>query len=96
MPATTAAITRRAFKHASRAAWRKVADEAIILDVESAEYYSLTGPGLRAWELLGPGETARRIAERLAEEYDAPYDRIEADVEALMADLKRAKLIQAA
>lgn len=95
MPAT-AAKTRRAFRHASRAAWRKVADEAIILDVESAEYYSLTGPGLRAWELLGEGKTARHIAERLAEEYDAPYERIEADVEALVAELKRAKLVQTA
>lgn len=87
---------RGVWKHARRAAWRKVSDEAIILDAETANYYSLSGPGLRMWELLGKGKTVTEIARELAEEFDASEDRILEDCAELVGTLKKEKLIERA
>ena len=83
-----------AFKHSARAAWRKVADEAVILDVETAAYYSLGGTGLRMWELLGEGLTLPEIAGALAEEYDADADKIAKDLAELAARLRKELLLE--
>ncbi len=81
------------WKHSSRVAWRKVADEAIILDVESAVYFSLSGAGLRMWELLGKGKTAGEIARALSAEYDAQENEIARDCAKLAGKLADEGLI---
>ncbi len=83
-------------KHAGHVAWRKVADEAVILDVDTANYYSLGGPGLRVWELVGAGRKADQVCATLAGEYDAPPGRIAADVAELLAALKKEGLLERA
>ena len=84
------------WKHSRRIAWRKVADEAIILDVQTAVYYSLTGVGLKVWELIGKGKSAAQIAGILAGEYDARESVIAADCAELIAKLGKKKLIERA
>lgn len=82
------------FKHSGRVAWRKVADEAVILDVETAAYYSLSGAGLRIWELLGEGLAADVIVERLSREYDAPVSTLRRDCDELLRRLRQEKIIE--
>ena len=84
------------WRHARRVAWRKVADEAIILDVESAVYYSLSGAGLRIWELLGQGRTASEIAAALTKEFDASEEVLREDCAELVGRLREEKLIERA
>ena len=84
------------YKHSRRVAWRKVADEAVILDVETATYYSLRGPGLRMWELLGAGKTPAEIGKTLAAEYDAGEDRLSADCAELAGKLSKERLLERA
>lgn len=86
----------RSFKHSKHTAWRKVADEAVILDVDTAHYYSLAGPGLRAWELLAGGLTAAELTAALEREFDAPPGRIAADVADLLSQLKSEGLLESA
>lgn len=86
----------RALKHAAHTAWRKVAEEAVILDVDTAHYYSLTGAGLRAWELLAGGLTPEGLTEALQAEFDAPEGVIAADVAQLLTELKREGLLESA
>ena len=85
-----------ALKHAGHMAWRKVADEAVILDVDTANYYSLSGTGLRAWELLGKGCTPAALTAALEREYEAPPGVIAQDVSTLLSELKRQGLVEAA
>jgi hypothetical protein len=85
-----------AWKHSRRIAWRKVADEAIILDVETAVYYSLTGVGLKMWELIGKGKTAPEVARILAQEYDAKEGAIAEDCAELISKLGKKKLVERA
>jgi hypothetical protein len=84
------------FRHAKRAAWRRVSDEAVILDVETAHYFSLAGPGLRVWELLGEGRTVPEAAALLAAEYDAPAGVIGRDVGELVKRLRSEGLLEPA
>jgi hypothetical protein len=85
-----------AWKHGRRAAWRNVADEAVILDVETAVYYSLDGAGRRMWELLGDGRTAAQIGEIVAREHDADESRILKDLHELIAKLLKERLLERA
>lgn len=82
------------WKHSRRVAWRKVADEAVILDVETAVYYSLDGAGLRMWELMGQGKSLSEIARAVALEYDAPESLIRKDCVELAGKLKKKGLIE--
>lgn len=94
--AAKAAAKQGAWKHSRRVAWRKVADEAVILDVETAVYYSLSGAGRRMWELLGKGHTAAAIGRALAADYAAGEDDIREDCAALVGRLLKAGLIERA
>ncbi|MFA6316150.1 MAG: PqqD family protein [Elusimicrobiota bacterium] len=84
------------FKHSSRVAWRKVKDEAVILDVETAAYYSLRGTGLRIWELIGGRKSLEQVVERIAAEYDAPEAVVRRDCRELVERLRREKMIEPA
>lgn len=86
----------RAWKHSRRAAWRKVAGEAVILDVDTAVYYSLDGAGLRIWELIEKRTPVDRIHRTLCEEYDAAPGRLRKDLDRLILKLKKAKIIEPA
>jgi hypothetical protein len=84
----------RKWRYGKHVAWRKVAGEAVILNVDTAVYYSLDSVGLRMWELLGGGKTSEEIGRVMAEEYDAPPEQIQRDIEALSRLLIREKLIE--
>ncbi len=84
------------WKHSRRVAWRKVAGEAVILDTETAAYYSLSGAGLLMWELIGEGKTASEIARLVAGEYDADEDAIREDCVELAGKLRKERLIESA
>lgn len=86
----------KTFSYSGRIAWRKVADEAVILDTETAAYYSLQDVGLRIWELIGEGRSIEEMAAVLAEEFDASEDVIRRDCEELIVRLRREKIIEPA
>lgn len=69
-----------------------VGGEAVLLDLASETYFGLDPIGTRIWQLLGEGHTLQSIRDRLASEYDAPAARIEADLIALVAQLRAAGL----
>lgn len=83
-------------KHARRVAWRKVAEEAVILDTDTAHYFSLAGTGLRAWELFASGRSPAQVAAALCEEYEAAPAVISADVAELAAALMKEGLLEPA
>ena len=86
----------RKWRYSRNVAWRKVAGEAVILNVDTAVYHSLGGAGLRMWELLGQGKSSEAVGRILAEEYDAGAERILKDFDGLVRDLKKANLIEPA
>jgi hypothetical protein len=62
----------------------------VLLDLRSRFYFTLNETGVVVWKALSSGEatTARALAERIACDFDAPsVEAVEADVEALLAEL---------
>jgi hypothetical protein len=81
------------YKHAAHAAWRRVESEAIILDLNSSEYFSLNDTGARIWERLGAGASPDLIAEELCVEYSVEPEEASRDVAQIVARLVKEKLL---
>lgn len=65
-----------------------------LLDLHSERYFTLNEVGTRIWELLGEGTELAVIVELLTEEYEAPFEVIEADARAVIAALLKARLVR--
>lgn len=74
--------------------WRRLGDESVLLDVSGETYYALNEVGTRAWELIDGQATEAEIAFRIADEYDAPLQVVEADVRMLVGELRGQNLVQ--
>lgn len=86
----------KGFKHAPHTAWRRVEEESIVLDLNTSVYYSLNDTASFIWERLGKGETLPVIAAALAEEFDVEEAEAAKDLDAVVASLRKDKLLVAA
>jgi hypothetical protein len=66
----------------------------VLLDSRSGHYYGLDEVGSRIWNLANAGFAPSTIAEKLAEEYDAPPDQLERDVASFLEELIESKLLE--
>ncbi len=74
--------------------WRLVEGEVVLLNVMSGQYYSLDVVGSRVWELIGQdGAALATVCATLAQEFDAPAEQIQQDVDTLMGHLLAVDLI---
>lgn len=73
--------------------WRKTGDEAVILDLETSEYYSANETGTFIWELLSEGKSPEKIALALSAEYGIGAEKAAEDTEAFLADLSKLKIL---
>ncbi|MCM2266889.1 MAG: PqqD family protein [Elusimicrobiales bacterium] len=72
---------------------RKVADELVLLNVKTSEYYSLNPTALFVWELISRNTPLDGILKAFAEEFDADAARIKKDVLELIKTLESQKVI---
>ena len=75
------------------AVYRELDGEAVILHLESGQYYGLDPLGTRIWELIGVHPRPRDIAAVLLDEYDVDAERLEADLLDLLTRLAERNLI---
>ena len=73
--------------------FRALGTEAVVLNLESGTYFGLNSVGTRIWLLLEQHDLAS-ACEQLQTEYEAPPERIEADVLALVDSLEDKGLIE--
>ena len=71
-------------------AWRSIAGEMVLLNVEGKELFGLNRVGARVWELLDGNRTLEEIAEAIAKDFGVPRGRAEGDVRAFLAELLEA------
>ncbi len=64
------------------------------MDVARGTYFSLDEVGGRIWDLLSLPTNAEVIVATLAEEYNAPEEKIALDLVALLDRLEQAHLLQ--
>jgi hypothetical protein len=82
------------FRPLPHVVWARHADATVLLDAEEGKYYTLNEVAGRVWELVAAGEPVVEILRLLGEEYDAPAERLEADVTGLLDRLLGATLIE--
>lgn len=69
-------------------------DRLVLMDLDAERFYSLDQVAGRLWELLAEPATVAQLADRLAEEFDAPVETIRADVAECLAGMARDGLVR--
>ena len=70
------------------------ADGRVLLQVETGRICALNAVASRIWTEIDAGRSFEEIVERLAAEYEAPRDRIAADVRAFLLQLVRQRYVR--
>jgi hypothetical protein len=66
----------------------------VLLDQRNGDYWQLNPTGALVVRRLLDGDSPERAAEVLTEEFDVDLERARADVDALVAELRAAKLVR--
>jgi hypothetical protein len=74
--------------------YQQLEGEAVLLNMASQQYFGLNETGARMWELLIELRDVGSVAERLASIYSTDPVTLRADLDALIADLSTAGLLQ--
>jgi len=73
---------------------RPVADELVILSLESEEYFGLDAVGARMWHQLSTTPTVQAAFDALLAEYDVAPATLAHDLEKLVEELRSRKLLE--
>jgi hypothetical protein len=79
--------------NSDKVVWRNIDGEAVILNLDSGYYYSLNEVGTLIWQLLSEKKDTIRIIEAVRKEYSATESKIKKDLDSLIKDLTKEKLI---
>ena len=72
----------------------QIADgEAVLLDIESGEYFALNSVGSRIWELSDGTRSTAEIVSVICDEFDVAEDVAMADVREILGELEKEKLV---
>ncbi len=72
----------------------ELANEAVILNLDSGIYYGLNEVGARIWELVQQPCSFGELHSVLTAEYDVSSDDCKQDLTKVLLDLERAKLVE--
>lgn len=83
------------FQRSPSATHQSVAGEAIVIDINTGQYYSLNESGAWLWEHLDGRRTVAQVAQELAEFCAIPdqVEMVQGDLLELLTDLAREKLV---
>jgi hypothetical protein len=82
-------MTERVFVRSPAVLSRTVAGEVLVTTVDQDQVDRLSPTAVAVWALLEEPATIDAVVDELAQEFDAPRERIAGDVEGLLADLVR-------
>jgi coenzyme PQQ synthesis protein D (PqqD) len=63
---------------------RRVADEVVLVQLQSNQIFALNRTGARFWELVSSGMPSREAAQRMLDEFDVSAERLEEEVEGIL------------
>ncbi|MDO9306641.1 MAG: PqqD family protein [Mesorhizobium sp.] len=72
---------------------RKVADEVVLLNVKTSDYYSMNPTGVMVWELVCKNKKLDEIVAAVAAQFDADEGRVKKDVLELLKKLESEKIV---
>ena len=72
---------------------QKVADEAVLLDLDSQSYFGLDPVGTVIWEGISQNKTETEIVEMITTEFEVDAEVAQRDLRAFIEKLQKDKLI---
>lgn len=72
---------------------RELNGQTVLVHLGTNQIFALNSTGSRFWTLLAEGHDRSTIRSTLLEEFDVPAGELEAEIDALLARLKDAALI---
>jgi hypothetical protein len=73
--------------------WRRVGDEAVLVNLKTNRIYSLNHTGARFWELISGGHNREAAEATLIEEFDVEEGELRNEVAAVLEQLAKEGLI---
>ena len=73
---------------------QEVSGETVLLDLNSENYFGLNDVGTRIWQLIQEDGDLQKVYDTMLDEYDVDEELLEKDMEALVARLVDAGLIE--
>ncbi|MGK0420578.1 MAG: hypothetical protein ACJAT9_000236 [Polaribacter sp.] len=74
--------------------FQKLGKEAVILHLDSEEYFGLDEIGTRIWEVLKQEGSTEKALSILLEEYNVEEEILRADIEELIEQLRKEKILK--
>ncbi|RQG90975.1 PqqD family protein [Natrarchaeobius chitinivorans] len=68
--------------------------EAVILHLESGQYYGLNGVASSLWDSLQQPRTVAQLREYVSDEYDVSPEECTGDIDSILADFSEAGLVE--
>lgn len=72
---------------------RTIGDETIVLSLHTSRYFTITGVGMRVFELLAEDTTLDELVETITEEYEVEPAVASGDIKAFLDRLRDAQLL---
>ena len=89
-------MTKAIVKCPDRFVETEIDDEVVLMDLESADFFSLTGPAFDIWQLIDGMRDEAAIICSLANEYGETPETITPDVDAFLAEMVSAGFLKRA
>lgn len=67
--------------------YQKVADEAVILNLDTEKYHGFDPVGTRMWEVLTNADSIQQASDQLIDEYQVDRERLERDLKKFVSRL---------
>ena len=93
-PDSAMSETRRIVRVSPSTLYREVQGEAILLHLDSGEYFGLDGVANRIWQLIVDKGDLDAVADAMAGEFDADADTIASDITRVVDELVAKRLIE--
>jgi hypothetical protein len=74
-------------RHDAQVVSSRLGDGGVLVHLRTNRIFELNATGYRIWELIGAGHDRTTIAQRLQEEFLVPADRLQRELEDLVAAL---------
>ena len=85
----TAPISKRTAAFSETA----IDDEVVVMDLDRGDFFSLTGTAVAIWHKIDGTRCRSALIAELSDEYGRPASEVTVDVDAFLAQLKTAGLI---
>ena len=81
-------------KRADRFVETEIDGEMVVMELETGDFFSLSGSALAIWQLIDGTRDRASLAAAVAAEYQLTESQLAGEIDAFVADLKAAKLVE--